>query len=405
MRAQRSGCLVNVAQIARADTPRLERVSRLRAQGPAAARLFAACYRGRVRILVVTPWYPTAAAPESGLFVAREAEALSSSHDVEVIHLDWTGADSDSSVASPHLVRRIVLHRTRPLDYWRARRIVAQRAADADVVHTHALTGLVPWLMGRPSRKRWVHSEHWSGLTAPETLSIPQRLALKLLRRRLIAPDLVIAESTRLADAIRLRRAGPLTIVPCVVPPVELARWPEDLEIISIGGLIPRKGPLLAVAAVALLRERGWEARLTWVGDGPLREAAARAAAHSGLSGVVTLAGTLDSGGVASALASSRVFLLPTQGDNFCVVVAEALSSGLPVVSGSATGAVDYAPPEVSRFVKEQSASAYADAVEDLIRATRDWTPERVSRTVAGRFTIDTVRAQLELAYKAAGAP
>ena len=353
---------------------------------------------------MVTPWFPTTNAPESGLFVAREAAALASVHEVEVIHLDWTGAQDDAPPATAHALRRIVLRRNRPSDHHVARRIVRAATEGADIVHTHALTGLIPWLVGRPGRAPWVHSEHWSVLTSPEAISAPQRWTLALLRPRLAAPDLVIAESTRLADAIRRHRTGPISIVPCVVPEAEPARWPSSAELVSVGGLIPRKGPLLALSALTQLRRKGWDARLTWVGSGPLREDVLREAEKAGLSDALTLTGTLDSKGVSAVLARSRLFLLPTQGDNFCVAVAEALSHGLPVVSGAATGAVDYAEPTVSRFVEDQTPDAYARAIEDLLESTRGSSPEQVAETVAGKFTAETVRVQLETLYRSIGA-
>lgn len=352
---------------------------------------------------MVTPWFPTAAAPESGLFVAREAAALAAGHDMHVLHLDWTGDTRDAPLPHAFPVSRLRLRRSRPQDFARARRAVAEAAQTADVVHTHALPGLLPWLRRRPAPQPWVHSEHWSGLTAPETLGLPMRASLLLLRPRLAAPDVVVAESERLAAAIRPHRAGPTRIVPCVVPSLPTATWPDAPHLVAVGALAPRKGPLLAVQALALLRGRGHDATLTWVGDGPQREAVQVEAARRGVHGSLTLTGTLDTAGVARELGRGRLFLLPTQGDNFCVVAAEALTAGLPVVSGAATGAVDYADPTVSRFVSSPDAAAYADAVEDLLGATAGSSPAEVAATVAGRFSGEVVRAALENVYRDAG--
>jgi L-malate glycosyltransferase len=358
-----------------------------------------------MRILVVTPWFPTAASPSSGLFVAREAAALAEVHDVRVLHLDWSGVDAAPPRHDGLALDRIRLSRRSPGDFPRARRLVAEAARDADVTHTHALTGLLPWPRSRPVQGPWVHSEHWSGITAPETLSGPQRLILRAMLPALDRPDVVIAESERLAAAVRVHRSGEVAIVPCVVPePPAVEPFPADgLPLVAVGGLIPRKGPLLAVGALALLRARGHDARLTWVGDGPQYEATRAAAVELGVVDQVHLTGGLDSAGVAAALDDARLFLLPTRGDNFCVVAAEALTHGRPVVSGAETGAVDYAEPEVSAFVTSASTTAYADAVEDLLARTAGTTPSEVAATVRGRFTPAAVRRGLEDAYRRAG--
>lgn len=357
-----------------------------------------------MRILVVTPWFPTTTAPQSGLFVAREAAALAGAHEVRVLHLDWTGRADDETPPTPYPARRVLLRRTRPLDFVRARRIVDRAAREADVLHTHALPVLLPWLLGRPRATTWVHSEHWSGLTSPETLARGERTLLRPLARVLARPDAVVAESSRLAHAIRPHRAGTVEIVPCVVPASPPAPWPAAEHLVAIGGLIPRKGPTIAVRAVSALRRRGRDTTLTWVGDGPQRVEAESLAAQLGVADAVAFTGILPPDRVAAELDAARLFLLPTQGDNFCVVAAEALSRGRPIVSGSATGAVDYAAPEVSRFVDAASPEAYADAVEAVLAATASSSAAAVAQTVDGRFTPETVRGLLDGVYRRAGA-
>lgn len=275
-------------------------------------------------------------------------------------------------------------------------------AQQADIVHTHALTGLLPWLIGRPSPRPWVHSEHWSGIAAPETLSASERAVRRALLPRLAAPDAVVAESTRLAAAIAPHRRGQVDIVPCIVPPAIVAEPPEEpeLRLLFIGGLIPRKDPLAAVASLVSLRERGVQARLTLVGDGPLRQEVERAAVAGGVGDRVRLTGALDDTEVSAELDRADLFLLPTLGDNFCVVTAEALTHGRPIVSGAATGAIDYASAAVSEFVTEQTGPAYAEAILRVVQKTRSMSAAAIAQTVDGRFAPDTVMAALSEIYR-----
>ncbi len=359
-----------------------------------------------MRVLLVTPWFPTKAAPESGLFVLRDAAALAAAGvDVSVLHLDWLHDTETLAGLDPRVrVRRVRLSRADPTAYASARRLVRAAAQDADVVHTHALTGLVPFLVGRPAPHDtpWVHTEHWSGLTSPETLSPALRAVRRLLVPVLRRPDAVVVACRRLVSALRPTRTGPVEVVPCVVDgPSQVVEAPRDmacLRLVGVGGLIARKGPLTALETLAALREQGVDATLTWVGDGPLREDVSRAAALAGLSDRVRLTGALPPDGVAAELDAADLFLLPTTGDNFCVVVAEALVHGRPVVSGSATGAVDYARPAVSEFVDGQDPARYADAVLRLRERTRGLTAQDVADTVEGAFGSDVVaRLLLEL--------
>ncbi|MBN8205700.1 glycosyltransferase [Microbacterium esteraromaticum] len=355
-----------------------------------------------MRILIVTPWFPTSDLPESGIFVAREAEALAAEHDVTVVHFDAIGIPGESVIPPGVGVSREFVRLYSPASLRRARKLVNQAARDADVVHTHALPGLLPWIVGRPSKRPWVHTEHWSGLTSPETLPLAQRAVRQALLPILRRPDVVITECQRLADAVRRHRKGRVELVPCIVDSITPPDRPaadEVLRIVSVGGLIPRKGPGLALDAVKVLRDRGTDARLTWVGDGPQRQDLECQVAAEGLESSVTFTGSLPSTGVSDELAKATLFLLPTQGDNFCVVTAEALVHGRPVVSGANTGAVDYCAPSVSVFVEEQTGIAYADAVAALHAKTAELASEDVAATVRGLFSAERVRSLLGSIY------
>ena len=124
---------------------------------------------------MITPWFPVPKSTTSGIFVLRVAQALSVRHNVKVIHLDSlpgvherAGDDTIGGVA----VHRVLFTRLRLGDWSRARAAVRLAARHVDIVHSHALTGILPFASRRPAgRTPWVHTEHWSGLTSPETLT------------------------------------------------------------------------------------------------------------------------------------------------------------------------------------------------------------------------------------------
>lgn len=357
---------------------------------------------------MVTPWFPTPGSAESGIFVLRDALALSADHSVSVLHLDSapsaTSRSGDTTVRSVRTLR-VPFNRWRVRDWFAALKAVRAAAADADVVHTHALTGIVLFAFARPGKKkRWVHTEHWSGLTAPETLSPRGRIGRRVLMPILARPDAVIVACDRLARTITGVRSKPIVTIPCVVvPPENVVPAPHDsslLKIVGVGGIIERKGAICALETVAELRDRGVAAHLTWVGDGPQREELIARARELQLHDQLTLTGPLSESEVGTQLDNSDLFLLPTLGDNFCIVVAEALSHGRPVVSGADTGAVDYSAPSVSRFVVDsKNPVAYADAIIDLMGSTKSVSAADIAETVQSLFTPQRVSTLLVSAY------
>lgn len=359
-----------------------------------------------MKVLLVTPWFPTEQSPESGVFVLRDALALAANNDVTVLHLDWNaGAPSLRGIDEIFELRRLQLNRRVPGDYLRARRVVREFARSAAVVHTHALPGLLPFFGARPGgRTPWVHTEHWSGVTSPELLTRTERVLRGILLRGLRGPDAVVVQCRRLASPIGRLRSGRIDIIPCIVDEPDRVipppRDPDLLRLAGVGGLVERKGPLIALGAVRKLCERGIPTRLTWVGGGPLAEVVQARAQEWGIADYLRLVGVLSPDGVAKELDAADVFVLPTLGDNFCVVVAEALVHGRPVVSGSETGAVDYARPHVSEFVHEYTADAFADAIERVRAKTAGLDAAEIASTVRGAFSSEFVAGRLVALYR-----
>lgn len=352
-----------------------------------------------MRVLVVTTWYPTSSAPGAGVFVARDAAAIATRHDVRVLHLVAPRllgeGDAEGSVADGDVqVERLPMDPRRPDQVLRAARRIRELAAHADVVHTMAVSALLPMTGWRP-RVPWVHTEHWSGIIAPDSLGPLPRLARPAMVRALGRPDVVAVVSTSMAQTMRGLRNGPVVVVPNIVEtPTMLTprrepglplRERDVLDLIGVGGLLDGKDPLTAVETVAELRRRGIAATLRWVGDGPLRaEVGARAEA---LGVPLHLAGAVAPEAVRSALGSSDLFLLPTRAETFCLAAAEALAAGRPVVVGDAGGPSDFVEPPSGRLVTPGApAPAWADAVEQVWKESAELSAEQISAPIAAGF-------------------
>ncbi|USQ77683.1 glycosyltransferase family 4 protein [Ornithinimicrobium cryptoxanthini] len=372
-----------------------------------------------MRILAVTTWLPTPGSPSTGSFVVKDAQGIASlGHDVHLVHLvpkaQYAEGLPERDTIGGLPVTRVPMETSNPLQIARAARRLRGMAAHADLVHTMAFSSLLPMATWRP-QVPWVHTEHWSGLTAPQTLPASWQKVLPVLQRLLARPDVVTAVCDYLASPIREVRgsshdrtgAKPTAVVPCIVPvPEPVPARPADqrrLRMVSIGGLIERKDPLLAVDTLAELLIRGHDAKLTFVGQGPLREQIVERAQVFDIADRVRLTGPLDREGVLDQLARAHLFIGPTRGDNFFVSCAEALVAGRPVVVGSTGGQGEYIDPAVGQTVDTQTATAYADAVESVMGRTSGLSAQQISDTVGQRFSVDAVAAGYQDAYDLAG--
>ena len=104
------------------------------------------------------------------------------------------------------------------------------------------------------------------------------------------------------------------------------------LELMFVGGLVPRKGCDLALRGAASLLQND-SARFTVIGDGPERDCLEQLARSLGIEKAVTFCGWLNHSEVLTRLRSADVFVFPSLRDFGGGVVFEALAVGaVPVV-------------------------------------------------------------------------
>lgn len=351
----------------------------------------------RPLVTVLTTWFPTEQAPSRGSFVVRDTQAIAEHAEVRVVHL-VPAADDDGSRRLVHDgidVVRVPMTTSRPDHILRAAAQLPALLKGSDIVHSMAFSSLLPLAIRRP-RMPWIHTEHWSALTTPTTLPTAAQLGLPALKQLLRRPDRVTAVCEFLAAPIRAVRGNrPTDIVPCIVEPSLPARRRDrgdgTLHMVSTGGLIPRKDPLLAVDVLRELQDRGLEPYLEWLGDGPLREATLERAREHGVADRLSLPGSVSTDGVREALARADLFFGPTRADNFFVSAAEAIVAGRPVVLGATGGQGEYVTDEIGALVDTQDTRAYTEAILDVDSRTRDRPAVDIAAVIGDRFSSRSV--------------
>lgn len=147
----------------------------------------------------------------------------------------------------------------------------------------------------------------------------------------------------------------------------------EELRLLSVGRLVPKKGHVLQLAACRLLAGRGVPFRLRIIGEGLLRPELEAAIAEAGVAGQVELAGEQSPAQVQAAYRWADVFwhtgIVDAQGDRDGLpnVIPEAFTHGLPVISSATGGAWEAVTNgETGLIVEPTDATALANAAERL---------------------------------------
>jgi glycosyltransferase involved in cell wall biosynthesis len=140
-----------------------------------------------------------------------------------------------------------------------------------------------------------------------------------------------------------------------------------DLDLISVGHLIPRKRMDVVVDAVAELKERGIHVRTGILGEGPERPALEAQIKARGVEGLVTLLGFRHD--VESVLRRARIFALVSDWEGVPFAMIEALCTGLvPIVTDVGTIADWIEHEQNGHIVPVGNARALADSVQRLLQ-------------------------------------
>jgi colanic acid/amylovoran biosynthesis glycosyltransferase len=194
-----------------------------------------------------------------------------------------------------------------------------------------------------------------------------------------------------------------ISIVRCGVFRDEFTRRPSPRgparRILCVGRVCPSKGQAILLEAAALLRDRGLDFELLFLGGGEDLESLREKAVHMGLAGVVTFAGPVGHAQVKEELSRADLFVLPSFAEGIPIALMEAMASGVPAISTFIAGLPELIEDGKSGFLTRPSdATHLAGTIESILRGREDLEPilARAADTVRERY--DAARNVRELA-------
>ncbi|MDR3639982.1 MAG: glycosyltransferase [Humidesulfovibrio sp.] len=198
-----------------------------------------------------------------------------------------------------------------------------------------------------------------------------------LLRRKLDEASFVLVDSSFLVPHLAAhnpRAAGKIRLVHAVMtlPPAAEAPVPmrPPVRIVAIGRFVKTKGFQHLLDALALVRARGLDARLTLAGDGPWMGRLRARTARLGLEGMVDFPGFLPHAEVPALLLAADMLAMPSirrpngDSDGLPTVLIEALLHRVPVLATRLAGIPDLVEDGVTGLLTpEGDAEAIATVV------------------------------------------
>lgn len=158
--------------------------------------------------------------------------------------------------------------------------------------------------------------------------------------QRYIVHGAALLHATAWAEARQLRALGLQT--PILVTPNGVkvpAQWKQEpsrgstRQALFLSRVHPKKGLLNLIKAWAAVRPDNWRLVIAGPDEANHRAEVEAAAAREGVEDMVSFTGSIADEAKWTLYRTSDLFVLPTYSENFGVVVAEALASGVPVIT------------------------------------------------------------------------
>lgn len=243
-----------------------------------------------------------------------------------------------------------------------------------DIVHLHTgratwLGGLGAWLAGRPAittrRMERPISRGWRTRLIYTRLT-QRAVAISPAVARCLAEAGVPAARTRvIASAVAVDALAPR--VPAAQTRAAHAAGPEDLVLLVLAALVPRKGGDVLIRALAGVAAGGRRPVLWIAGAGAERARLEDLAREQGVAAQVRFLGQRTD--AADLLAACDVLVLPSRREGLGVAALEAMAAGRPVVASAVGGLAEAVVDEqTGLLVPPDDVDALAAALLRLLR-------------------------------------
>jgi glycosyltransferase involved in cell wall biosynthesis len=150
--------------------------------------------------------------------------------------------------------------------------------------------------------------------------------------------------------------------------PRSAAQMGAGRKLLFVGRLSAQKNiPLMLEALAHYVQKHGGDVSLSLVGEGELRPAVQSQIDRLALGNIVTMHGALHGEALESAYEGADLLLLTSVNESFGLVLVEAMTKGLPIVSVNIPAVRDVVVNGVNGLLAEPAPQAVADAIHALL--------------------------------------
>ena len=371
--------------------------------------------------LIIPSWYPTDEQPLNGIFVQKHVEAISGFRNVVVMYV--TGAETertqerticDSYVRYTHYYAESSSRGLNQLKYiWsqiKAYRYIVDKYGRPELLHLHVIfpAGMFVYLLLLLYNIPLIITEHWTGYTDEDgrymKLPAVARMITEVLFKKAKKVSLVsdyfkqVILKLGLVDEKKL-----VTVYNTLNKPATKYLYTHDKaqKALYVGNLIDeQKNISVLINAVEIVTKKYPSFLLTMVGGGIETDKFIKMAEDKGLlEKNISFKGYIANAQLTAIYQEHGFFILTSNFETFNIAAAEAMLSGLTVVSTRCGGPSEFVNEHTGIWIEHNTPADAAKAIMEMIARRSKFDSDRIARETQDKFSDETIRAQLMELY------
>ncbi len=375
----------------------------------------------KTKTLWLPSWYPTRKNPFFGIFIQRQAEAVSAFSDVAVLHALASDTEGYEFEITKQPFLTVIVYYPKTSNKWlkffryfkaifKGYKIIKTQWGKPDLVHLHVIysAGLMALWLNIFHQIPFVISEHWSGYRSKE-LGFSGFFLTRLAYACVKKAKRVIAISPFFASTMQQHQLkNAYKIIPNVVdtelfsPPQYLSNKNAKIKILHVSGLTDKEKNITALLNVLIhLAKKRSDFTCHFVGDDaclpPLIEIAKM---QEELNKSVSFEGYLKPNEVAKRMQEADVFVMFSNFEGLPCVVLEAMSVGLPIIATETGGMNEWITDETGRLIEVGDEANLESVLNFMMDNFHQFDPSVIRSKIVERCSYQAIGRDISEVYK-----
>ncbi|HTA62041.1 MAG TPA: glycosyltransferase family 4 protein [Bacteroidia bacterium] len=367
----------------------------------------------KIKLLVIPDLFPKFEGDAQGIFILDYLKAVKDYCTTNVLFLRLVGkkgltvdANDDYTTYRYCVSSKKIPAFLKPFAYliWFIRGYrLGKKFTDTDIIHSHGsiLSGTLSYILSKKLKVPFIITEH----QGPFSMTSDNFWKLRWTRFIMQKADAVLTVSDHLKQEILNSGIHPKKIIVTYNPvDTDLFQPKTNTEITNnilfVGRLDNFKGGLRCVKAFEKITEKYPLFTFTIVGDGEDYVPIKNYIKGKPFKERIILKGGLSKVEIAKEMQKADFFVFPSRHESFGLVIAEAISCGLPVIVGNQTAPKEYVSKDCGLLVPPDDIDAMANAMEQLLGTFTSYNASVMHQQMVADFGFDAFGKRLKFIYE-----